>query len=394
MADHKSPGAGAAVVDQAAPQALTKASEAKTPEIITRPDEYTTALKGWGDKFNVLTPFTSVSGIAPQHGLVASQVRINTDAAYGSEKIAGGGETYGGLPFLNGSRGQQTEELAIAKNGLRKLAECAGISYRTERTDPRTIPHYWEFKAIASYRGIDGSVVTREATMEWDLRDGSERMKGWKPNQITEGRKNGLRNCEARVINAVIRECGCGIKQKYTRAELSKPFLVLRVAFQPDMTDPEQRRMVAEAGLRSTSTLYGPPVRSLGAGSLHDDTVDDDVVDEPRRVGQGTAAAEATAAAKSEPDPDAPPSADAVRVVKVDSRNGETKGRAWTRYTVMDSTGAECSTLDKTVAEEADKARQSKAWVELVCETNGNYRNLIEIIPAGSEPKLPDMENT
>lgn len=379
---------GAAVAEKPADNTqLEKTGEAKTPEVITRPEQYTTALKKWTEHFNVLTPFSSISGIAPQHGLIASQVRINTDAAYGSDKIAGGGETYGGLPWLNGARGKADEELAIAKNGLRKIAECAGISYRTERTDPRTLPNYWEFKAIASYRGIDGSVVTREATQEWDLRDGSERMKGWKPNQITEGRKNGLRNCEARAINAAIRECGCGIKQKYTRAELAKPFLVLRVAFQPDMTDPDQRRMVAEAGLRSTSTLYGGGP-SLPAHAGPGEVVDAQVVDgEPRSVGAGSATSR-------EPEPDQPPVDGAVRIVDVRSKEGETRGKKWIRYSITDSHGVVHSTFSESLAQLAAEFKVSKAWVEIEIQEDGDYKNLVGIAPAGQQPKLPAMSET
>lgn len=379
---------GAAIAEKPAENTgLEKAGEAKTPEVITKPDQYTAALKKWNESFNVLSAFTSISGIAPQHGLVASQVRINLDAAYGKEKISGGGEVYGGLPFLNGAKGQANEELALSKNGLRKIAECAGISYRTERTDPRTIANYWEFKAIASYRGIDGATVTREATMEWDLRDGSERLKGWTANQITEGRKNGLRNCEARAINAVIRECGCGIKQKYTRQELAKPFLVLRVAFQPDMNDPEQRRMVAEAGLRSTSTLYGAP--ALPAHAAHHDVVDADVVDEePRPVGSGKAEPPAA-------DPNLPPVEGAVRIVDVRHKDGVSKaGKPWRRYAITDSNGVEHSTFSETFANQAAEFKLSQAWVEIDEQEDGQCRNLVGIAPAGQQPKLPDMSNT
>jgi hypothetical protein len=377
--DAKSNGADAETA-----QGLAKPSDVKTPEVITSPDQYTSALKKWNESFNVLSAFTSVSGIAPQHGLVASQVRINLDAAYGKEKVSGGGEVYGGLPFLNGAKGQPNEELALSKNGLRKLAECAGISYRTDRTDPRTISNYWEFKAIASYRGIDGSTVTREATMEWDLRDGSERMKGWTANQITEGRKNGLRNCEARAINAVIRECGCGIKQKYTRAELAKPFLVLRVAFQPDMRDPEQRRMVTEAGLRSTSTLYGPPAAARALPHHEEGDVDEETAGEPRSVGSGTAA----------PAADLPPVEGAVRIEDVREKRGETNGRKWLRYLITDSNGVQHSTFSETIANKAAEFKISRAWAEVVLVEDGDYKNLKDIIPAGSEPKLPDLENT
>src|SRR3954453_16010110 len=76
-------------------------------------------------------------------------------------------------------------------------------------------------------------------------------------------RKHGLRNCEARAINAAIRECGCGIKEKYSRQELEKPFAVVRVAFLPDMTDPDIKRMVTERALGGTTALYALPPTAL-----------------------------------------------------------------------------------------------------------------------------------
>jgi hypothetical protein len=94
--------------------------------------------------------------------------------------------------------------------------------------------------------------VTREATFEWDLRDGSDRMKGWTPTRSPRPEER-LRACESRAINAAIRECGCGIKQKYTRAELEKPFLVVRVAFQPDMNDPAIKEMVTQQAMSGVS---------------------------------------------------------------------------------------------------------------------------------------------
>lgn len=228
----------------------------RTPAIITTSDEYVTALKRWEGRCNVLTPFTNIIGIATSYGLIATVVKLNPDPLKG-EVYSGYTDTGAkGMPFLKGERGKPSEELAPAKIGLRKLAECGGISTDALRTDPRTTPYYWEFKATATYRGLDGSLITRSATFEWDLRDGSDRLKGWTANQITEGRKNGLRNCEARAINAAIRECGCGIKQKYTRAELEKPFVVIRVAFQPDMNDPDIKRMVTQQALGGANALY------------------------------------------------------------------------------------------------------------------------------------------
>lgn len=349
---------------------LEKAAD-RTPPIITTADEYRSAVLRWQSQhYNVLTPFTNISGLAQQHGLIASVVQISTDRA--------AGEIYdnsGGLPFL------KDDEVALAKPGLRKIAECSGISTSTVRTDPRTMAYYWEMKAIATYRGVDGAIVTREATMEWDLRDGSDRLKGFKPNQITEARKNGLRNCETRAINAVIRECGCGLKQKYTRAELAKPFVVVRVMFMPDMTDPETRRMVTERALGGTNALYPPAARELPATG--------EIIEGETTTAR--AASSPAAASTSPADPNKPPTPDAVRIVKVETKSGKTNNKDWTRYTIVDSTGSEHSTFDKSIADFADKARAAKQWVEIAEESDGQYKNLIEIVAAGEQPSLlPD----
>lgn len=365
-------------------QQLEKVGD-RTPAVITTPDEYSAAMKRWDGKFHVLTPFTAISGLAAQHGIIVSQVKINSDPAPG-----GAGDVYGGLPFLKGEKGKPTEEVALAKIGLRKLAECAAISTSTHRTDDRRQLHYWEFKAVASYRGIDGAIVTREATVEWDLRDGSDRLKGWTPNQISEGRKNGLRNCEARAINAAIRECGCGIKQKYTRAELERPFVVLRVAFQPDMADPDIKRMVTQQALGGTRALYGAEPRALEAAHV----VDGEAVHDPgpRQVGSGATPGSQAAPPATSPPADAPPVEGAVRIAKVDMQSGETKGRKWTRYVIVDSNGVMYSTFDKQHYDDAERFLASKDWVEIVTETKGDFVNIIEIVKAGSEPSLPGLD--
>lgn len=352
---------------------LEKAS-AKTPAVITTPEEYRGALLRWQEQhFNVLTPFSNISGMAAGHGIITSLIQISPDKAVG--------ETYDGLPFLKNG------EVALAKVGLRKLAECAGISTDTERTDDRRMPNYWEFKAIAKYRGIDGAIVTRTATKEWDLRDGSPQLKGWTAAQIEEGRKHGLRNCEARAINAAIRECGCGIKQKYTREELKKPFVVCRVMFQPDMSDPDIKRMVTQQAMSGASALYAPAAgRELAA---HDGGGDGHEVDgEPRSVGGSST----TSASQPKPKVDEPPTPDAVKIAETKPISGNTKGRAWTKYVVIDSNGVEYSSFDKGHYDDAERFKAANEWVEISSEKNGNYNNIIEIVKAGTEPALPGME--
>jgi hypothetical protein len=343
------------------------------PSVITTPAEYATSLQRWQhEKFNMLTPFSSISGLAQQHGIIASFVQINNDPAKG-----GPGEVYDGLPFL------KSGEVAIAKNGLRKIAEGLGISTRLEYISVGLIRYYWHVKAIASYRGIDGSTVVREASMEWDLRDGSDRLKGWTANQVSEARKHGLRACETRAINAVIRESGCGIKQAYQRAELARPFVTVRVAFQPDMSDPSTRRLVTEASLRGTATLYpSHEPAALPPGDAFEDR------EEPRTVGSGSTARAAAPATKAE---DLPPTPHAVRIVDVTSKAGKTGDREWTKYTVVDSAGVEHSTFNKKIADVALKFKAEKTWADIVDEPSedGKYRN-IEEISVAQPSLLPD----
>lgn len=55
-----------------------------------------------------------------------------------------------------------------------------------------------------------------------------------------------------RVIRALI-----GLKGTYTIAELKKPFVVPRVTFSPDYTDPMVRKAMLDQGLNSVSNMFG-----------------------------------------------------------------------------------------------------------------------------------------
>jgi hypothetical protein len=349
---------------------------------ITTPEAFTAALSTWEQQFNVLTPFTTFSALAPGWGISGTIVAINPDKA--------AGDVYDGLPFL------KAHERAIAKKGLRKLAEGAGISTQTYEL-ATTDRYHWKVKAIATYRGIDGAQLAREATKEWDLRDGSPQMRGWTPAQVLEARKHGLRNCEARAINAAIRECGCGIDQKYSVEQLRKPFIAIRVSFQPDYSDPSIKRLVTQHALGATSALYGGSATALAAPRPLPD--EDDAPTEPRLVGASAAAAStpgtipsaATSTGAAAPNPDGPPTPDAVRIAEAKPVPGTSKktGRPYTKYEITDSRGETHSTFDKGIYEAAVTARDSRAWVEIAIEVANGFKNMVEISPAGQSPKLP-----
>ena len=248
---------------------------------------------------HALCPVIDFGALPEQYALVPAKVQIDPNPQMG--------EVYFNSQFC------KPGEVALSAIGLQKLAHCAGISLYTKRTDPRNIPNYWEYQAVARWTGLDGAPIERSATKEWDLRDGSDQLKGFTPKQISEARKHGGRNAETRAINAAIRQLG--IKQKYTTEELKKPFGLVRVVYQPDMRDPVQRAIVAQSALGASAAFAHPaalPAGNVIEGELaHDDR-------EPARPDTATNASSHTqtsgaAARATTPEPDFDPVPDVTR---------------------------------------------------------------------------------
>lgn len=229
------------------------AREEASSNVIRSPREFQSQLKIWEqDRFHVLTPFANFQALPSHYGLVPALVHINPNEAAGDVYVDG--------QFC------KPGEVAIAKIGLSKLAMAAGMSIKPERTDTRQIPNLWEVRATVRFIGIDGTPQTLEATEECDLRDGSgraEKALGRDRNKssLMAARSKGLRLCEAKAINAAIRQFG--VKQKYTKAELERPFAVVRVVFLPDMSDPVQRQIVTERAMGGSATIWGASAPAL-----------------------------------------------------------------------------------------------------------------------------------
>lgn len=212
-------------------------------------------------KAHVLSPVTQLGSLPSMWKLVPAVIFLNPDVNVG--------EVYRDRLFC------EEGEVAITKVGLRRLAQAGGMSTGATRLDDGHIQFYWSFQGFIQYRGFDGQKKTQTASVEWDLRDGSQQVnrmvkaaeRNRKPTekrdaraiaatQIDAARHNGYRNAESRAINAAVREFG--LRQKYTVRELSeKPFVVFNMVANPDMSDPEQKRMVLQHALGAESLLYG-----------------------------------------------------------------------------------------------------------------------------------------
>lgn len=257
-------------------QALTTRAPTKTDAAVIRsPKEYTERLQVWQrQNYHVLTPFANFSALPDHFGLVPTLVHIDPDPSVG--------DVYEDKLFCKDG------EVAIAKIGLSKIAMAAGMTITTLRTDDRRIQNLWEMRATAQFVGIDGTPQSVDGTEELDLRDGSDRAqkvmgRNRSMDALRAARAKGLRGCEARAINAAIRQFG--IKQKYTKAELTKPFVLVRVVYMPDMSDPATRQQVTDRALAGSSKLYGVP-HALSAAPVEPEHVSTigvggDVIDVP-----------------------------------------------------------------------------------------------------------------
>lgn len=216
---------------------------------------------------HVLSPVTQIGSVPAMWKIVPTLVYINPDPA--------GGEVYRDPLFCDG------DEVALTKVGLRKVAQAATLTTRVQRIDSQTVPNLWEFLGKIRWRGFDAQFHEFEAPMLWDLRDGSEFVKrllnaaernekrqrakvspaDWIKKQLDAARFHGYRNGASRAVNAAIREFG--LRQKYTRQDLSKPFVCFAMVVNPDMGDAEQRRIVLQAALGVTPQLYPAATAAL-----------------------------------------------------------------------------------------------------------------------------------
>jgi len=211
--------------------------------------------------FNLVAPATAVGQLPEGLSVALTAVEIDQES-----------ETYS-VGF--GKRG-------LAKSALDRISAGVGISWdpaRSGRLDDGRDPYYCRYLVVGSYRQFDGTAVTIQGDKEMDLRPGSpqcvaleeqQRAKGKSADgQIREMRLHILSHAETKARLRAVRSLG--VRTGYTTQELSKPFVVARVMFTGQTSDPELRRMFAErtadAFLGARGALYGagPVAPSLPA---------------------------------------------------------------------------------------------------------------------------------
>lgn len=167
---------------------------------------------------------------------------------------------------------KRTKLLAITKNGLKKLADGAGIKMiSSEHVIPTTCqkcsaasaaahaaPRCWDcpnkdvaYRVTIAVPQLTGEIITVEDTHEIIIDDVT---RGMTDNQKAEFMKHRAQICEAKALNGAIRTA-LHVKAGYTAQELQKPFVVAYLV--PNLDQADVKRAAIEAMFASSSNLFG-----------------------------------------------------------------------------------------------------------------------------------------
>lgn len=344
---------------------MTDAEVVQETGLIVTPTRFATELKKWEAKqMHVLSPFFNFAELPAGYSLLPTAVKLSADPLEG--------DVYQNTQFC------KPHEVAIAKNGLMKIADCAGADIDTEDlTDPAVL-FYWKFKATVKLIGLSGTPRRVPATRDWDLRDESPLVMGWKAsaarkkppgnadNQIREARRYGMGQCEVRAINAAVR-AALRLKQKYKKTEFDKPFVVLQMMFQPDQSDPAVRLLAAQNHYAAKTTLY-PGQPALAAPSQFEAM---EIVEEPEQTDAELAEKETEPQIPDETEkPDAQVVYHVTHVAKV--------ADGW--YITTKETGdRRIAVEERATALAAHKAMEEQQGLDLTIDTDGK---LVSLEPA------------
>jgi hypothetical protein len=178
---------------------------------------------------------------------------------------------------------KRDEKYAPSFQGLNRLSVCAGVQwhpYETRRTDNGNDKLYVAFRAVGGVKKADGSMIWCAANYDLDLEIIKEELedqywakaKKFKKDKSQKEQAEYVEYCvnrdwrqkrrhrhalaesgaKARVLRQLL-----GVKSAYTKAELDKPFVVVRYVFQPPTNDPAVRRQLIEQSMAGMRSVYG-----------------------------------------------------------------------------------------------------------------------------------------
>jgi len=187
------------------------------------------------------------------------------------------------LSIEQGDAYKRDDKYALSFQGLNRLAVCAGVQwhpYETRRTDNGTDKLYVAFRAVGGVKKADGSMVWHAANYDLDLEIIKEELedqywskaKKFKKDQPKDKQAEYVEYCvtrdwrqkrrhrhalaesgaKARVLRQLL-----NVKSLYSKAEIEKPFVVVRYVFRPPTDDPQVRRQLIDQSMAAMRSVYG-----------------------------------------------------------------------------------------------------------------------------------------
>ncbi|HET6373227.1 MAG TPA: hypothetical protein VFG76_07965 [Candidatus Polarisedimenticolia bacterium] len=257
-----------------------KEKEAAAPDLpseaLRTVEEYLEVMERLRDKYNVIEPFTGAGALLPLHKIALAVITIDPTV----DEKGNGPECYRDRRFCG------DDEVALGKVALMALRNAAAaVPVMRKRLDDRSEMNYWEIEFTLALRNIDGTVRSVTRAKEMDMRDGSpETLKPeWKkennknvktgnmvpldPSALSDKRRHGQSRAETLAEERCIRDL-LKLRQKYTVAELKRPWIVPRLVPDLDANHPMDRQVLLGIAGGVTGLLYGTAPAQLGAGEL------------------------------------------------------------------------------------------------------------------------------
>lgn len=389
--------------------------------IIRTPDELAARVRAVQGLCHLLSPMAAVSSIAPGYVVNVSVIPIDTSVDL---ETGLGVDVYFSPAIHKHRKGPNGEkiplEVSLNKVALRKINAGVGINcHPLNRRDDGKNPNYWMIEANGDVTDFDGrNRRLPPGLVEVDLRDGSAQINGWTPEKWAENvkaaqakaanapssekwkfrpdpingfteervlqmRRFGIRLAASKAMNALVREIG--IPQKFSVEDLRKPFLALRAQWQPDMTDPEVRRMVTASRLDASHLLYPAARANAPEAPGPEDSAVTHGAGDPGQVIEGTAVVHTEPPVDKAPDDavevdlSAPEHKPNVYTVTRSSQRGDGTSA---QYFFETAEGPTLFTADLDVARALDAARKAKrpvaAETERISIAGKSYLSVIE----------------
>ncbi len=233
---------------------------------------------------NLVAPVATIDSIPAMHAISLRAVKIDAS----TNQYGQGPEVYRDGRFCQG------DEVALGGVALQKIMAAAGVQVLARtRVDDRSDPNYCDMEITLAVRDYDGTFRQVVAGKEVDLRDGSPETV--KPEKDAGGRKTGRvvpldasalgdkrrhiqSLAETKAMYRALRKI-LQLRQKYTRAELERPFVIPKLVPNLDPGDPDQKRALIAMATGAETRLFGhqPLIDSARALPMGETTTTRDI---------------------------------------------------------------------------------------------------------------------